>query len=123
MSIFGEEHDRIDEAVELERLRAELAERDREITSLRHYRQASRDLQSANAHCHASIAALEADLAQAQARVTELSEMKPQTMKQRIEALEAALRYIGKACDLSDDETDVGITYRECFPPGIEGVP
>lgn len=31
--------------------------------------------------------------------------------------LEVALRYIGKACDLSDDETDVGITYRTALAP------
>lgn len=80
--------------------------------------------------------ALEADLAEARsdrqrehelrvryAGVTETQaerirrlEAMPDERDARIAQLEAALRYIGKACDLSDDETDVGIVYRACFP-------
>lgn len=40
-------------------------------------------------------------------------------LEARVAQLEAALRYIGKACDLSDDETDVGITYRTALAPPI----
>ena len=45
-------------------------------------------------HDQGEIARLEAELAQANARLLELAEQKPQTLKQRIRDLEAALRKV-----------------------------
>jgi hypothetical protein len=41
----------------------------------------------------------------------------------RLDKVESALQFIGNACDLHADETDVGVTFRECLVPTLQSEP
>jgi len=41
----------------------------------------------------------------------------------RLDKVESALQFIGNACDLHADETDVGVTFREMLNPTSQSEP